>query len=102
MICFFSHTGGHFDVTKEKRPMDMKKVSVDMCFSFNARTSPNSEALRRFYESLIAGRFEFSQTQCYLYIPALGCVYLRQSFFNEIEVYKRCSDMLSRWVNHRR
>lgn len=42
-----SHTGGHFDVTKEKRPMDIKKVSVNTCFLFNTRTSSNSEARGR-------------------------------------------------------
>ena len=44
-MIFFSRTGGHYDVTKEKRPMDIKKVSVDVCFLFNTRR--NSESFVR-------------------------------------------------------
>ena len=41
-MTIFFRTGGHYDVTKEKRPMDIKKVSVNACFLFNTRASSES------------------------------------------------------------
>lgn len=65
LLCFL--IGGHFEVTKEKRPLDIKKVftrwsaKLSLYFEFFSQTRKWNQLIRKQWTFVIPGRLQFTQ-----------------------------------------